>query len=607
MAHGRGAANRPWGLRAIVALTVLAVTAVLPACSTAGTTPPGADTSAGCPGNLPDLLQTTESSYNRDRDRSQLSAAWSVLSARLQPQGVLDLCKWDPESGLGVTPPAAMADGAVVRVHPVVPSPFDPDGSVAAKVVYVTAAGNGVKAYAMTLMVMRASDVISGNTPDQVVWAHGTSGINPDCDQAIDAAAAAQFLPPLQATEASQVSDMAEGFLAQGKVVQAPYFVGIGTDWTGGASPYLSRDTAGRTIIDAVRAVASVGAGSTWGVIGHSQGGQAALAAADLAPTYGADLNLVGAVGMAPPLNLEATFDYWLDSMAASVTGTDPRPDDGVAPPDVPTLLTMAAHLIWGLSTDVVGFPDTSTLLNRWFRWDSRESVRNNDLSIDPVGPSLVNSGEPPALNSFYGVVTHGPSALPDSNQVTLMTPTLRDLSGDFATMDWNYTPWSVPRDSRVVVGCGWSTNGAPGGVLYQYANSYDFGQTGYPAGTRQLGMPMMFQGAYTDPHASVWDGLRSILAAQSLVDHRIDGPLLVTSGGLDSLLPTGPPGTTEPHTARANVAALCANGSQVQLLDDPTGGHGEAFSAFQDVASQWLTDRFDGVPVNSADICSNL
>jgi hypothetical protein len=457
----------------------------------------------------------------------------------------------------------------------------------------------------MTLMTMKASDVLAGNTPDQVVWAHGTAGINEDCNQAVDAQSAAQFVPQLQDTDAADVSQMAEDFLAAGKVFQAPYYIGIGTGWSGRSSPYLSRDTTGRTIIDAVRAVASVGAGTTWGVIGHSQGGQAALAAADLAPTYGADLHLVGAVGMAPPLNVEATFDYWLDALAAP--GTDPRPDDGTAPPDAPSVLTLAAHLFWGLPSDVAGLPDPSTMFNRWFRWDSRDSIRDNALAINPLGPSLVNSGDPPVFNPSLGTYTQGPSAVPDTNQVPLMTPSLRDLSEDFSQLDWNYTPWSIPRDSRVVVGCGWSTNGAPGGVLYQYVNSYVFGQNGYPPGGLPQGLPMVFQGSFTDPQSPTWDTVRNVLAGQSLVDHKIDGPLLITAGDLDSLLPTGPPGTTEPHTMRANVAAMCANGSQIQLLNDPWGGHGEAFTAFVDDAEQWLFDRFDGHPVKPSDVCTNL
>jgi pimeloyl-ACP methyl ester carboxylesterase len=548
-----------------------------------------------------------QNSYRRDRDRSQLGSAWRVLADRLAPQGVLDLCKSDAGSGLGLTPSAGLANGSVVRVHPVVPSPFDPEGSIAAQVIYVTEAEHGVKAFAMTLIAMKASAVIDGTMPDQVVYAHGTSGINPGCDQAVDAASAANFIKPLRDTDATQLPDMLEGFLDAGKVVQAPYYVGIGTDWVGRASPYLSRDTSGRTIIDAVRAVASIGASTTWGVIGHSQGGQAALAAADLAPTYGAGLDLVGAVGMAPPLNLEATFDYWYDSITADVTGTDPRPNDGVPPPDLPSVMTMAAHLFWGLPSDASGMPDPSAMFNRWFRWDSRQSIRLNALAVNPVGPSLVNSGEQPTWNPTYNVFTYGPSALPDSSQVAVATPSEHDLSAGFADMDWNYNPWSVPKGTRVIVGCGWPTNAAPGGVLYQYVANYLQNHTGYPAGALQLGLPMIFQGPYTSPTSPVWDSTRAVLRNQSLVDHRINGPLLITSGGLDNLVPTGPPGSTEPHTMRASVAAMCANGSQVQLLDDPTGGHGEAFSAFIDAATQWLNARFDGLPINPPDICTNL
>ena len=52
------------------------------------------------------------------------------------------------------------------------------------------------------------------------------------------------------------------------------------------------------------RLLPGTGAGDRVVVLGHSQGGHAALWAAELAPTYAAELEVVGAVAAAPPADL---------------------------------------------------------------------------------------------------------------------------------------------------------------------------------------------------------------------------------------------------------------------------------------------------------------
>ena len=91
------------------------------------------------------------------------------------------------------------------------------------------------------------------------------------------------------------------------------------------------------------------------------------------------------------------------------------------------------------------------------------------------------------------------------------------------------------------------------------------------------------------------------------LVGRQIDGPLLVTTGDQDQLFPTGPSGTAEPHTTRANVASMCAAGSDVELLNDADSGHGGASANFVSETSSWLLDRFAGLPVDPVDTCTNL
>jgi pimeloyl-ACP methyl ester carboxylesterase len=123
-----------------------------------------------------------------------------------------------------------------------------------------------------------------------VAWAHGTTGVADNCAPSKNGI----FDVP------SDVRDL----VAKGYVVTATDYEGLGTD---GIHPYIVGRSEGRSVIDSIRAAMSLHdarAGDQAVVIGLSQGGHAALWAAQLKPDYAPDLPLLGVFAASPPTDL---------------------------------------------------------------------------------------------------------------------------------------------------------------------------------------------------------------------------------------------------------------------------------------------------------------
>lgn len=104
--------------------------------------------------------------------------------------------------------------------------------------------------------------------------------------------------------------------------------VGVATDYIGlgpqgEIHPYLSRLSEGHSVIDAVRAARNLteaGAGTRWLTVGASQGGHGALSASELGETYAPELELLGAVSLAPAAMFDRTYGP-LDEVVTQVVG----------------------------------------------------------------------------------------------------------------------------------------------------------------------------------------------------------------------------------------------------------------------------------------------
>lgn len=135
-----------------------------------------------------------------------------------------------------------------------------------------------------------------GNASEIVAWAHGTMGLADVC--------APSRTDHLDLPGYDDYSATIAGYLSEGWTVTATDYPGLGTP---GLHPYVVGDSEGRSIIDSVRAARRLdpALSAKWVVSGHSQGGQAAVFASELAGTYGAGLHLRGTVGLAPASNLD--------------------------------------------------------------------------------------------------------------------------------------------------------------------------------------------------------------------------------------------------------------------------------------------------------------
>src|SRR4051794_12651684 len=124
-----------------------------------------------------------------------------------------------------------------------------------------------------------------------VAWGHGTSGVGDGCAPSKD-----PYL--FDGGSWTGYVDVIKNLLDQGYLVTAPDYEGLGAP---GLHTYLNTDSQARAMIYAVIAARALvpEAGARWAAVGHSQGGQSAIGAGELA-AEARGLTYVGAVAFAP-------------------------------------------------------------------------------------------------------------------------------------------------------------------------------------------------------------------------------------------------------------------------------------------------------------------
>ena len=191
------------------------------------------------------------------------------------------------------------ANGAVIRSEKVdfLLDPLDATSLVrnAQRVLYRTTNRTG-KAIAVsgTVLVPTTPWIGLGSRP-VIGYAPGTQGMADRC------------APSRLFSEGIEYEGIGiEGLLLRGYAVAMPDYEGLGT---AGIHTYMDRVSQGRATLDAVRAAqrltgTGLSSSSPVGLMGYSQGGGAAAAAAELASTYAPDLKVRGAVVGAVPADL---------------------------------------------------------------------------------------------------------------------------------------------------------------------------------------------------------------------------------------------------------------------------------------------------------------
>ncbi len=164
-------------------------------------------------------------------------------------------------------------------------------GAQAWRILYTTTRDEGEPAVASALVVAPAEPP-AGPLP-VIAWAHGTTGVAEGCAPSL-------LEDPFAAGATPALDEVVE----RGWVMVATDYVGLGTD---GPHPYLIGQGEGRSVLDAVRAARQLDELTLEDktvVWGHSQGGNAALWAGQLAPSYAPDADVIAVAALAPASDL---------------------------------------------------------------------------------------------------------------------------------------------------------------------------------------------------------------------------------------------------------------------------------------------------------------
>ena len=176
--------------------------------------------------------------------------------------------------------------------QPVAASTNAPAGTTLQKILYLsTDPQTGKRVPVSGQIWVPPGPVPKGGRP-VIAWAHGTSGIASPCAPSL-------VTDPHPATQPGFSE-----FLNKGWVVVATDYRGLGTQ---GPLAYLVGASSGRNVLDSVRAARNIPqahASDRVVVWGHSQGGQSALFAGQLAATYAPELKLLGVAAAAPAAEL---------------------------------------------------------------------------------------------------------------------------------------------------------------------------------------------------------------------------------------------------------------------------------------------------------------
>ena len=168
--------------------------------------------------------------------------------------------------------------------------PIDsPPGTKAWRVLYDSEIRNDRPTVVSGLVFAPDRPAPSGGWP-VLSFAHPTTGLADRCAPSRNIG----ILETTIATLAAQV----------GMVVVATDYAGLGTD---GPHPFLDGISEGRSVLDiavAAKSIDGLSLSATTVLWGHSQGGHAALFAAQEAPTYAPSLKIAGVVAGAPPSQL---------------------------------------------------------------------------------------------------------------------------------------------------------------------------------------------------------------------------------------------------------------------------------------------------------------
>ena len=212
----------------------------------------------------------------------------------------------DNKSNNSTTSPNVNADVNNIQ-NPVVntPKPYQtpqdnpPNAAESVVMTYKMKGITGQETQATALVFTPKTASPTGGWPI-VVWAHGAAGVADAC-----APSRQKLITTSLLGENRSTYNMIDSFVKEGYVVVAPDYEGLGEPGGNEMHPFLHVKSEAYSITDAVVATKSwLGnkVSNKWAIVGHSQGGHAALGAAQYATR--ANMDYKGAVAIAPANNL---------------------------------------------------------------------------------------------------------------------------------------------------------------------------------------------------------------------------------------------------------------------------------------------------------------
>ena len=184
--------------------------------------------------------------------------------------------------------------------RPETPADSPPNAAESVVMTYKMKGITGKETQATALVFTPKTAPPAGGWPI-VVWAHGAVGVADVCAPSTKSLITSSFLGEDRTTY-----NLIDSLVKEGYVVVAPDYEGLGEPSGKEMHPFLNVKSEAYSITDAVVATKSwLGnkASRKWAVAGISQGGHAALGAAQYAAR--ANMDYKGAVAMAPANNLE--------------------------------------------------------------------------------------------------------------------------------------------------------------------------------------------------------------------------------------------------------------------------------------------------------------
>jgi acetyl esterase/lipase len=285
--------------------------------------------------------------------------------------------------------------GELVRSEPIESTM---DGSTAWRVLY-----HSTDVHGDDILVSGTVIAPSGAAPDAgrpvVAWGHPTTGAAPKCAPSLNIA-------PF---------DLVEGLRAMldaGYVVAATDYPGMGA---AGPDAYLVGASEGASMLDAARAARALpatGANSELLLWGHSQGGHAALFAAQMAPAYAPELTLNAVAVAAPATDLAALLDadigdvsgvtissYALDAYSRVYESQNATLDAILTPAGAKATPTMAAMCLFAQNSELHSI--ARPLIGGYFSGDVTavepwgSLLAQNSPGAAPIGvPVFIAQGE---------------------------------------------------------------------------------------------------------------------------------------------------------------------------------------------------------------------